>query len=68
MKRSSYLRVDQIIPVDKAGLRVWGYGPKGRFVCRLEINAAGIEIFTGEKGGHRLAKANWERLIEKLKH
>jgi hypothetical protein len=68
MKRSSSLRLEQDIDLNKAGLKIWGYDTKRNFVCRLEINGAGIKIFTGTKGGKEIAYANWEQLIKKLKN
>jgi len=68
MKRSSIMHFKQNINVDKAGFKIWGYDTKGKFVCRLEINAAGLALYTGEKGGRRIANVNWERLVEKLEN
>jgi hypothetical protein len=42
MKRSSYLRYDEIIGLGKRGLTVCGYDKTEKFVCRVEINAAGL--------------------------
>jgi len=54
MKRSSYLWFNQEVTINKAGLKLWGYDTDEKFVCRLEINATGLEIFSGEKGGKQI--------------
>jgi hypothetical protein len=66
MKRSGYLWFRQGIDLNKAGLEIKGYGTTGDFVCRLEINGAGVKVFAGEKGVKTIAEANWEQLVEKL--
>jgi hypothetical protein len=66
MKRSSYLKYDEYIQLGRRPLYVWGYGKTGKFVCRLEINAAGIAVYAGTKGGRRLADAGWETLVKRL--
>ena len=66
MKRSSYLKYDEVVSLGKRGLTVWGYGPKGRFVCRVEINAAGLALYSGTKGKKRIANATWEGLVKRL--
>jgi hypothetical protein len=38
----------------------------GDFVCRVEINAAGLAVYGGTKGGKRIADVSWERLVHKL--
>jgi hypothetical protein len=66
MKRSSYLLYDEIVPLGKRGLRIWAYGKTKKFVCRLEINATGMAIYSGTKGTKRIANVSWERLVEEL--
>lgn len=66
MKRSSYLKYDEIIQLGKRGLKVWGYGKRQRFICRVEINAAGVAVYTGPKGRKKLANVSWEKLVELL--
>jgi hypothetical protein len=66
MKRSSYLKYDEIVPLGKRGLTVWGYGKKGEFICRLHVNATGIALYTGKKGGKFVANVHWENLIKRL--
>jgi len=67
MKQSGYLKVNQEIELKKGpGLTIWGYNKQGEFVCRLEINATGLEVFTGKKGGRKIADVYWEDLVKKL--
>lgn len=66
MKRSAYLKYDEEIVIGKRGLTIWAYGPKGKYVCRVQINAAGIAVYTGKKGGKRVADVNWENLVKRL--
>jgi hypothetical protein len=66
MKRSSYLKYDEVVELGKRGLTIWAYGKTRKFVCRLEINAAGVAVFSGTKGKKRLANASWEQLVRKL--
>lgn len=66
MKRSSYLRYDEIVSLGKRGLTIWGYDKTEMFVCRVEINAAGLALYSGTKGKKRIANVAWETLVEKL--
>jgi hypothetical protein len=66
MKRSSYLKHDEVVELGKRGLTIWAYGKTNRYVCRLEINAAGLGIYSGKKGGKRLVNSTWEHLVQKL--
>ena len=45
---------------------VWGYGGSGWFVCRVEVNSAGIAVYSGKKGTRRLANVSWDGLVERL--
>lgn len=65
-KRSSYLSANGI-ELGKKPIYVWGYDKSEDFVCRLEINAAGIAVFTGKKGQKKLRDLTWEELITDLK-
>jgi hypothetical protein len=58
--------MDDVIEIGKGGFKVWCYGKNKKFVCRLEIAAAGMAVFTGTKGGKRVADLSWEHLIEEL--
>ena len=66
MKRSAYLKYDELVEIGKRGLTVWAYGRNRKYVCRLELNATGIAVFAGKKGGRRLANMTWEKFIERL--
>jgi hypothetical protein len=37
-------------------------------VCRIEINAAGIAVFTGVHGGQKLCNDSWEKFVKRLKN
>lgn len=50
----------------KRGLTVWGYDKKHKFVCRVEINGAGLALFSETKGKRRITNVSWERLVDKL--
>jgi hypothetical protein len=65
-RRSSYLHVPQVIALERSPIMIWGYDPSGEFVCRLEINGAGIAVYSGKKGGKQLLNVTWERLVEDL--
>lgn len=62
-KRSSYLSVKSL-PLMKKPIVVWGYDKDDTFVCRLEINSAGVEIFGGPRGNQQIANLNWEGLVD----
>lgn len=66
MKRSSYMRYDEVVELGRRGLKIWAYGKNKKYVCRVEINAAGLALYAGKKGKRLLANCAWERLVEKL--
>jgi len=66
VKRSSFLKYDEYLELGVKPVRVWAYGKTGRFVCPVEINAAGVALYAGKKGRKRLADVSWERLVERL--
>ena len=66
MKRSSYLKYDEITPLGKKGLKIWAYDANEKFACRLEINATGMAVFSGTKGGKKIANLSWEKLVKRL--
>lgn len=66
MKRRSVLRHDEFIELGKKGLKIWCYSPSNKFVCRIEINSAGLALYTGSKGGKKVANTSWEGLVKKL--
>lgn len=65
-RRSSYISIPGNIELQRAAAVVWGYGKDDRFVCRLEINGAGIAVFGGGKGTKFLGDLTWERLVKVL--
>ncbi len=67
MKQRSYLKYSAEVELGIKPAFVWGYGRSGRFVCRLEINSAGIAVYSGRKGTKRLANVSWEALVKRLK-
>jgi hypothetical protein len=64
-KRSSYMSAYDL-RLDKKRIKIWGYDKSEKFVCRLEINAAGVEVFAGERGGKSLCNLTWESLVVQL--
>ncbi len=63
--RSSYLEA-RWLELGKRPLIIRGYSKSGDFVCRLEINSAGVAIYSGERGGKQLGNHSWEGLVERL--
>ena len=66
MKRTSYMQYTEEVELGKRGLTVWGYGMDKKFICRLEVNAAGIALYAGSKGRKKVTNVGWERLVDKL--
>jgi hypothetical protein len=66
MKRRGYLRIREEIELGLPGLVVWAYGKRGRYLGRVEINAAGLAAFTGKKGKKRLGNMSWETQFQRL--
>ena len=66
MKRSSYLQYSAYVPLDVKPLKVWGYGRNKKFVCRVEINRAGLAVYAGQKGTKKLVNMSWEGLVKRL--
>jgi V8-like Glu-specific endopeptidase len=65
-RRSSYLKHDEEVELGIRGLTVWGYSGRGKFVCRMWVNSAGVAIFSGTTGNKRIANVTWEGLVAKL--
>ena len=66
MKQRSYLKYSAEVELGIKPVFVWGYGRSGRFVCRVEINSAGMAVYTGRKGTRRLGNMSWEGLVKRL--
>lgn len=67
VKRSSYMQYDESVELGVKPVRFWGYSKTGKFVCRVEVNSAGVAIFSGKKGRKRLADVSWEAFVRQLK-
>lgn len=65
-KRMGYLKLHEIVTLDKVGLTVWAYSKQGKYVGRVEINRAGLAAYVGVKGQKRLGNLNWETLFDRL--
>jgi len=63
--RSSYLSI-RGIELGKRPIYIWGYSKSEEFVCRLEVSAAGIAVYTGKRGLKMIGDYSWERLVRKL--
>lgn len=66
MKQSSYLRYSAYVELGIKPVVIWGYGKNGRFVCRVEINSAGMEVYAGAKGTKALGNMSWKELVKRL--
>jgi hypothetical protein len=69
-KRRCYLSAEEV-HLRKKPIKIWGYDKSDKFVCRLEINAAGLEVFSSKNGAKMLCNWTWEELVlnlEKLKN
>ena len=64
-KRSSYLSL-RYLSLDTRPIKIWGYDTSDEFVCRLEINAAGVAVYSGKRGGKKLCNHDWETFVGKL--
>ncbi len=63
-RRSSYMQYGVELGVKP--VTFWAYGKSGKFVCRIEVNSAGVAIFSGVKGKKRLADVSWEAFVQQL--
>jgi hypothetical protein len=67
LKRSSYLSMRDSVSLGKGdAVTIWGYDPNEKFVCRLEIRNAGIDVYSGKKGGKCLSKLTCEGPVNVL--
>ncbi len=66
MRQRSYLKYSAEVELGIKSAFVWGYGKNGKFVCRVEINSAGIAVYSGKKGTKRLGNMSWEGLVRRL--
>jgi len=65
-RRSTSVTLPKELPIERERVIVRGYDPTGKFVCRIEISNAGVEVFTGGKGQKRLKNVTWEGLVSLL--
>ena len=65
-RRVGVFRYAHDVWLDTAPLVVCGYDKAGNFACRLEINSAGLAVYSGPKGGKKLLDASWEKLTAQL--
>jgi hypothetical protein len=70
-KRGAYLHIGKdenglSLPPRKRPVWITGYSKSGKFVCRLEISAAGIAVFNGTKGTNLLGDFTWEEFVNQL--
>jgi len=66
VKQRSYLKYSAEVELGIKPAFVWGYGRSGKFVCRVEINSAGIAVYSGRKGTKRLGNMSWQGLVKRL--
>jgi hypothetical protein len=67
LKRSSSMRYQGFIELGMGpSVVIWGYGKKGKFACRVELNSAGLAVFSGTKGRKKVANVTWDKLVERL--
>ena len=66
LRRHATVEVLKPIKLARAPITVRGFDTSGKFVCRLEINGAGVDVFAGEKGGKLICRLNWEGFLDAL--
>jgi len=66
VRQRSYLKYSAEVELGIKSAYVWGYGKNGKFVCRVEINSAGIAVYSGKKGTRRLGNMSWQGLVKRL--
>lgn len=65
-KSKGYLKINDEIELSIRGLTVWAYTKRGKYLGRVEINQAGLAVFTGPKGRTKLANLSWQRFFDQL--
>jgi hypothetical protein len=65
-KRMGCLRLHEVVTLAKAGLTVWAYNNRGKYVGRVEINHAALAAYIGSTGKKRLGNMSWEKFFERL--
>lgn len=65
-RRSSYFEIPSGFELARSPITIWGYDQSQKIVCRLEINGAGIAVYSGPKGKKMLLNDTWERFVQDL--
>jgi hypothetical protein len=65
-RRSAEVQFQEKIELGQSGLSCRGYGKNGRFVCRLDINAAGVDVYAGPTGKRKIISLSWEKFVKHL--
>ena len=65
-KRTAYVKTPEL-PLAIKPVVIMGYGKRKDFACRLEINRAGIAVYSGTYGNQKLCNDSWERFVERLR-
>ncbi len=67
-RRTSYLEYNALHELgSRPPVVLWSYDKKKKYVCRLELNSAGIAVYTGPKGRSLVADLSWEKFVKRLK-
>lgn len=65
-KSKGYLQVHETVELTLRGLTVWAYTKRGKFLGRVEVNRAGLQVNVGRKANRVLGNMSWEQLFERL--
>lgn len=65
-KSRGYLHLNETVELMLRGITVWAYTKRGRFLGRVELNRAGLEVKVGKKANKSLGNMSWETLFERL--
>ena len=65
-KSRGYLKVHETVEMTLRGITVWAYTKRGKFLGRVEVNRAGLQVNVGRKANRVLANLSWEQLFQRL--
>jgi len=65
-KSRGYLKVHETVELTLRGITVWAYTKRGKFLGRVEVNRAGLQVNVGKKANRVLGNMSWEQLFERL--
>jgi hypothetical protein len=65
-KSRGYLYINETVELTLRGITVWAYTKRGKFLGRVELNRAGLEVKVGKKANKSLGNMSWETLFERL--